>query len=142
MELCNFSNCCRVIDVELLWFTEWWQLMVIIPFLLQICIGTIDISKELKSKAISIASSVPILSSSLQNLCLCCSVNIHVFFWHFLSLRSLSSLCSGVSPSLLNLYNSILLCNLSSLLILMEKFSSLPCNSLWHGRQHEPNKEM
>ena len=35
----------------------------------------------------------------------------------FLSLRSLSSLCSGVARSLLNLYNSLLLCNLSSLVI-------------------------
>ena len=68
MEFCNFSNYCRVIDVELPWLTEWWQLMVIISFLLQICIGTINISKELKTKTINIASSVPILSSLLQNL--------------------------------------------------------------------------
>ena len=34
-----------------------------------------------------------------------------------LSLRSLSSLCSGISWSLLNLYNSFLLYSLSSLAI-------------------------
>ena len=40
------------------------------------------------------------------------------------------------------LFNSLLLRNLSSLFISMEKFSSLPCNSPWHGRPHEANKEV
>ena len=47
-----------------------------------------------------------------------------------------------VDVSLLNLHYSLLLRNLSSLFISMEKFSGLPCKSPWHGRRHKANKKV
>ena len=96
------------------------------PVLPQICIGTIEISKELKT--INIASSVPILSSSLQNLLplLFCEPSASSSGIFSLSLRSLSSLCS-VFHGLFSTYTT-----LSSFVIFL----------LCSCRQHETNKEV